>query len=140
MNPPIQPLHASAAAPPPPAPPRLPLRGRKLCLMAEDADSEAARLFRQAATGLGAHVAHVRPSLSELSTPQELRDTARMLGRLYDAIECQGMAAAVVRQLANEAGVVVFEGLAVRPDDDATSPDERSSRVQAGLMRTLGLG
>jgi ornithine carbamoyltransferase len=139
MNPPIHPLPSSAPAAPP-APPRLPLRGRKLCLMAEDPDSPAARLFREVATGLGAHVAHVRPSLSELSTPQELRDTARMLGRLYDAIECQGMPTAVIRQLANEAGVAVFEGLAVRPDDDLASQDERCDSVRGDLLRTLGLG
>lgn len=139
MNPPIHPIPASASAPPP-APLRLPLRGRKLCLMAEDPDSQAARLFREVATGLGAHVAHVRPSVSELSTPQELRDTARMLGRLYDVIECQGMPAAVVRQLANEAGVAVFEGLAVRPDEELATQDERGASVRIGLMRTLGLG
>ena len=72
------------------------LRGRKFGLLCEvDTDSDRASdaaLFRRAAVELGAHVAHIRPSLTDLSTPQEVQNTARMLGRLYDAVECQGMA------------------------------------------------
>ncbi|HYN64874.1 MAG TPA: hypothetical protein VES36_09760 [Candidatus Limnocylindrales bacterium] len=67
------------------------LRGKNLGLLCE-ADNGDAALFRRAAMELGAHVAHIRPSLSELSTPLEVQHTARMLGRLYDAVECQGMA------------------------------------------------
>jgi ornithine carbamoyltransferase len=127
MNPPIQPQVDDREHGVPPAALRLPLRGRKLCLMAEDPDSEAARLFHRAATELGAHVAHVRPSLSELSTPLEVAHTARMLGRLYDAVECQGMAASVVRGLATAAGVAVFEGLALR----------NSASLQTALVEAL---
>ena len=98
------------------------LRGRKFGLMCEiddDVDSEHdnasasdAALFRRAAVELGAHVAHIRPSLTELSTPQEVLRTARMLGRLYDAVECQGMAADLVHRLGADAGIPVYDAIA----------------------------
>ena len=92
------------------------LRGRKFGLMCEiDDDSDSASdaaLFRRAAVELGAHVAHIRPSLTELSTPQEVLHTARMLGRLYDAVECQGMAADLVHRLGADAGVPVYDAVA----------------------------
>jgi ornithine carbamoyltransferase len=88
------------------------LKGRRLALLCEDRQTTEAQRFQQAAAALGAHVAHVRPSLSALSNPQDVQHTARMLGRLYDAVECQGMPAGVVRQLGEYAGVPVFDGLA----------------------------
>ena len=74
------------------------LRGKNLGLLCE-ADGADASLFRRAASELGAHVAHIRPSLSDLSTAKEVRHTARMLGRLYDAVECLGLSPALVRQV-----------------------------------------
>jgi ornithine carbamoyltransferase len=124
------------------------LRGRKLGLLCEADDAEDARLFRRAATELGAHVAHVRPVLSEGSPAQEVRHTARLLGRLYDAIECQGMGAALVRRLAAEAGVPVYDGLACAThptarladhlEGDASPTDKRRFVLQAALLDTLG--
>ena len=88
-----------------------PLRGKNIGLLCDTVESSAAARFRHAATELGAQVAHVRPSLSAESTPNEVRHTARILGRLYDALECQGMPASVVKQLGEEAGVPVYDGL-----------------------------
>src|SRR5256885_17051908 len=79
------------------------LRGKNLGLLCEANDANA-DLFRRAASELGAHVAHIRPSLSDLSTPKEVQHTARMLGKLYDAVECQGMAPGLVRQVGDVAG------------------------------------
>ncbi len=88
------------------------LRGKNLALLCERGDDADAEFFRRAATELGANVAHIRPKLSALSTPEEVQHTARVLGRLYDAIECQGIAAALVRSLGADAGVPVYDGLA----------------------------
>jgi ornithine carbamoyltransferase len=88
------------------------LRGKNIGLMCESEDAEEALLFRGAAADLGANVAHIRPSLSELSAPQVLRHTARLLGRLYDAVECQGLSAELVRLVASEASVPVYDGIA----------------------------
>jgi len=103
------------------------LRGKNLGLVCDSPDTEAATLFRDAAARLGAHVAHVRPNLSRSSTPQEVQHTARMLGRLYDALECQGMPAALVAHVGREAGVPVYDGIAL--------PDHPT----ASLARALGM-
>ena len=100
------------------------LRGRKIGLLGDTAHADEAELFCRAASGLGAQVAHIRTSLSEQSTLLEIRRTARMLGLLYDAIECQGMATDLVRLIGLEAGVPVFDALA--------SPRHPSARL--GLL------
>ena len=125
------------------------LRGRKFGLLCEiDNTGEGdAALFRRAATELGAHVAHIRPSLTELSTPQDVQHTARVLGRLYDAVECQGMAPALVHQVGVDAGVPVYDGLASQNHPtaklalllggDASALDKRRFVLQAALLSTI---
>ena len=88
------------------------LRGKKLALLCESEDGADAVLFRSAASALGAHVSHVRPRLGDLKKPDDLELTAQMLGRLYDGIECQGLAAALVEVVGREAGVPVYDGVA----------------------------
>ena len=123
------------------------LRGKNLGLLCEADDDGDAALFRRAAVELGAHVAHIRPSLSELSTPQEVQHTARMLGRLYDAVECQGMTPALVQQVGVDAGVPVYDGIASQDHPTAklaellggnTSPaDNRRFVLQAVLLSSI---
>lgn len=88
-----------------------PLRGRNLGLVCEDDASEAASRFERAATTLGAHVVRIRPSVAGLDDEAALPQTARVLGRLYDAIECQGLPPATVAQIRRHAGVPVYDGL-----------------------------
>jgi ornithine carbamoyltransferase len=88
------------------------LRGKKLALLCESEEGADAALFREAAVGLGAHVSHVRPRLADLHQPDDLQHTARMLGRLYDGIECQGLTHELVALVGREAGVPVYDGLA----------------------------
>jgi ornithine carbamoyltransferase len=88
------------------------LRGKNLGLLCESEDADDAVRFRCAAKALGARVALIRPRLSELREARTLQYTARMLGRLYDAVECQGLPADLVRQVADEAGVPVYDGVA----------------------------
>jgi ornithine carbamoyltransferase len=123
------------------------LRGKNLGLLCEADDDLDAALFRRAGVELGAHVAHIRPSLSELSTPQEVQHTARMLGRFYDAVECQGMAPALVEQVGTEASVPVYDGIASQDHptaklaellgDDASPADNRRFVLQAVLLSTI---
>jgi ornithine carbamoyltransferase len=127
---------------------RLLLHGRNLGLVCESEDDPSARLFRSAALALGASVSHIRP---DLSLPADgagtgLLDTA-VLGRLYDGIECQGLAPAVVRQLGREAGVPVFDGVACTGHptarladqlDGADSPEKKRQWIlQAALLAAL---
>lgn len=90
----------------------LPLRGKYVALLCDADDSESAIAFRHAAMDLGARVATIRPKLTAHSRPDEIAHTARILGRLYDAIECQGMAEALVAAISRSAGIPVFDGLA----------------------------
>ncbi len=130
---------------------RILLRGRKFGLLCEiDSDSDGASdaaLFRRAAEELGAHVAHIRPSLTNLSTPLEVQNTARLLGRLYDAVECQGMAPDLVHQVGVDAGVPVYDGVASQNhptakladllDGDASPLDKQRFVLQAVLLSTI---
>ena len=123
------------------------LRGVKFGLLCERDDSDDAMLFRRAAAELGAHVAHVHANLSELSTPGEVQHTARMLGRLYDAVECQGVSPRLIRQIAADADVPVFDGIAssLHPSaglaaqlGNATTPrDNRRFVLQAVLLLSI---
>ena len=123
------------------------LRGKNLGLLCEADDDRDAALFRRAAVDLGAHVANIRSNPSKLTTPQEVQHTARLLGRLYDAVECQGMSPALVQQLGNDAGVPVYDGIASNTHPtaylagllgDETSPaDNRRFVLQAVLLSTL---
>lgn len=123
------------------------LRGRKFGLMCEADSATDATLFRRAAVEMGAHVAHIRPSLTALSTALEVLRTARMLGRLYDAVECQGMSTDLVQQLGAEAGVPVFDAVASQRHPtaqldsllggDSNALDKRRFVLQAVLLSTV---
>jgi ornithine carbamoyltransferase len=123
------------------------LRGKNLGLLCDTADDAGAALFQRAATALGAQVAQLRPNLSASSTSQEVQHTARVLGRLYDAVNCVGMAPELVRCISVEAGVPVFDGLAssahptaalVDGLDAGSSPEDRRCFViQAVLLNVL---
>lgn len=122
------------------------LRGKNVGLLCETQESKDARDFHRAASDLGAHVAHLRPSLA-LLTPHDVRHTAQMLGRLYDAVECQGLSSALIAQLECDAGVPVFDGLGTSGntasrladllDGDGSPQDKRHYVLQALLLGTI---
>jgi ornithine carbamoyltransferase len=89
-----------------------PLRGKNLALLSDDHASADAAAFLRAATELGAHVARVRATEPGAGGRRDPRDTAGLLGQLYDAIECQGLPEGEWRQLDRDAGVPVFNGIA----------------------------
>ena len=67
--------------------------------------------FEVAAFGQGAHVTYLEPSGSQLGHEESLKDTARVLGRMYDAIEYRGFDQGAVEALAAGSGVPVWNGL-----------------------------
>lgn len=125
--------------------PRL-LQGRHVALLCADGafDTPAALLFLLAATGLGAQVARLKPAVDARSA----HSLGRMLGRLYDAVECQGMQPELVQALAQAAAVPVFDGLAAPEHRSAalaaslqgagTDADKRRWLLQASLVEALG--
>ena len=64
-----------------------------------------------AAFDQGAHVTYLGPSGSQIGHKETMKDTARVLGRMYDGIEYRGFGQAVVEELAEHAGVPVYNGL-----------------------------
>jgi ornithine carbamoyltransferase len=127
----------------------LQLKGKNLGLLCDEGNegSESRELFRRAATELGAHVAAIRRALSSLGSPAEIQHTARILGRLYIAVECQGVAPEIVHQIGQAAGIPVYDGIgcATHPTaslagllGDRTSPaDNRRFVVQALLLGSI---
>jgi ornithine carbamoyltransferase len=88
-----------------------PLRGCNLALLNDAAPAEGTGSLRHAALDLGAQVSHLRPSEARIAPDSADEATARLLGRLYDAIDCEAMPPELVARVAQGAGVPVFNGL-----------------------------
>ncbi len=87
------------------------LTGKEIALIFEK-DSTRTRVgFEVAAYDQGAHVTYLGPSGSHLGKKETVKDTARVLGRVYDAIEYRGYGQKIVEELAAWAGVPVYNGL-----------------------------
>lgn len=87
------------------------LVGKEIALIFEKTSTRTRAAFEVAAHDQGAHVTYLDPTGSQLGHKESIADTARVLGRMYDAIELRGNAQAEVEELAREAGVPVYNGL-----------------------------
>jgi ornithine carbamoyltransferase len=87
------------------------LRGKNLCLIFEKTSTRTRCAFEVAAYDQGMGVTYLDPSGSQIGHKESIADTARVLGRMYDAIEYRGFRQAVVDELADNAGVPVYNGL-----------------------------
>ena len=87
------------------------LAGKNIALIFEKTSTRTRCAFEVAAHDEGAHVTYVDPASSQIGHKESMKDTARVLGRMYDAIEYRGASQDVVEELAAYAGVPVFNGL-----------------------------
>ena len=87
------------------------LVGRNIALLFEKTSTRTRAAFEVAAYDQGAHVTYLDPSGSQMGHKESIADTARVLGRMYDAIEYRGSAQSNVETLARTAGVPVYNGL-----------------------------
>ena len=87
------------------------LAGKEIALIFEKTSTRTRSAFEVAAFDQGAHVTYLDPSGSQLGHKESVADTARVLGRMYDAIEFRGNSQADVETLAEYAGVPVYNGL-----------------------------
>ena len=87
------------------------LKGKNIALIFEKASTRTRCAFEVAAYDQGANVTYLDPVGSHIGKKESVKDTARVLGRMYDAIEYRGMSQQVVETLAEYAGVPVFNGL-----------------------------
>jgi len=87
------------------------LAGKEICLIFEKSSTRTRCAFEVACYDQGAHVTYLDPTGSQIGHKESFKDTARVLGRMYDAIEYRGKSQKGVEQLAEYAGVPVFNGL-----------------------------
>ena len=87
------------------------LAGKEIALIFEKDSTRTRCAFEVAAYDQGAHVTFIGPSGSHMGHKETVKDTARVLGRMYDAIEFRGFSENAVEELAQWSGVPVFNGL-----------------------------
>jgi ornithine carbamoyltransferase len=87
------------------------LEGKEIALIFEKSSTRTRSAFEVAAFDQGAHVTYLDPSGSQLGHKESVADTARVLGRMYDAIEFRGNRQSDVEELAQHAGCPVYNGL-----------------------------
>ena len=87
------------------------LAGKNIALIFEKASTRTRCAFEVAAYDQGAQVTYLGPTGSQLGTKETMKDTARVLGRMYDGIEYRGYGQERVEELARYAGVPVWNGL-----------------------------
>ena len=87
------------------------LKGKNIALIFEKASTRTRCAFEIAALDQGAHVTYLGPEGSHIGKKETMKDTARVLGRMYDGIEYRGFGQSIVEELAKYAGVPVWNGL-----------------------------
>ncbi len=87
------------------------LIGKNIALIFEKTSTRTRCSFEVAAHDLGMHVTYLDPSGSQIGKKESIKDTARVLGRMFDGIEYRGYGQEIVEQLAEYAGVPVWNGL-----------------------------
>ena len=87
------------------------LQGKNIALIFEKTSTRTRCAFEVAAYDQGARVTYIDPNSSQIGHKESMKDTARVLGRMYDAIEYRGFKQTIVQELADYAGVPVFNGL-----------------------------
>ncbi len=87
------------------------LKGRNIALIFEKSSTRTRCAFEVAALDQGAHVTYLGPTGSQIGQKESMKDTARVLGRMYDGIEYRGYGQQIVEELSKYAGVPVWNGL-----------------------------
>lgn len=87
------------------------LKGKNIVLLFEKDSTRTRCAFEVGALDQGAHVTYLGPSGSQMGKKESMKDTARVLGRMYDGIEYRGYDQSTVETLAEYAGVPVWNGL-----------------------------
>jgi len=87
------------------------LKGKNIALIFEKTSTRTRCAFEVAALDQGGHVTYLGPSGSQIGHKESMKDTARVLGRMYDGVEYRGFGQRIVEELAEYSGVPVWNGL-----------------------------
>ena len=108
------------------------LRGKNIALIFEKTSTRTRCAFEVAAHDQGATVTYLEPGSSQIGHKESIKDTARVLGRMYDGIEYRGHGHETIEELARYAGVPVFNGLTDRYHPTQSLADLLTMREHSG--------
>lgn len=115
------------------------LRGKNIALIFEKTSTRTRCAFEVAAHDLGMGSTYLDPSGSQIGKKESIKDTARVLGRMYDGIEYRGYGQEIVEELAKYAGVPVWNGLTNEYHPTQMLADMLTIREQMGRLEGLRL-
>ncbi len=115
------------------------LKGKNIALIFEKTSTRTRCSFEVAAHDLGMHVTYLDPSGSQIGKKESIKDTARVLGRMYDGIEYRGFGQEIVEELAEYAGVPVWNGLTNEFHPTQMIADMMTVREKFGRLKGIKL-
>ena len=115
------------------------LRGKNIALIFEKSSTRTRCSFEVAAHDLGMGTTYLDPSCSQIGSKESIEDTARVLGRIYDGIEYRGFGQEIVEELAENAGVPVWNGLTNEYHPTQMLADLLTIREHLGRIKGLKL-
>ncbi len=115
------------------------LTGKNIALIFEKTSTRTRCSFEVAAHDLGMHVTYLDPSGSQIGKKESIADTARVLGRMFDGIEYRGYGQEIVEELAQYAGVPVWNGLTNEFHPTQMIADMLTIREQLGRLEGVKL-
>ena len=113
--------------------------GKNIALIFEKTSTRTRCAFEVAAHDLGMQVTYLDPSGSQIGAKESVPDTARVLGRMFDGIEYRGFGQAIVEELAEYAGVPVWNGLTNEFHPTQILADFLTMRERFGTLKGLKL-
>ncbi len=115
------------------------LEGKNIVLLFEKTSTRTRCSFEVGAMDLGMGVTYLDPGSSQMGRKESIEDTARVLGRMYDGIEYRGFDQVIVEELADKAGVPVWNGLTTEFHPTQMIADMLTVRENFGTLRGLKL-
>ena len=115
------------------------LRGKNVALIFEKTSTRTRCAFEVAAADLGMHAVYLDPKSSQIGKKESIEDTAKVLGRMFDAIEYRGYGQEIVEALAEYSGVPTFNGLTNESHPTQILADLLTVREHFGKIKGLTL-
>ena len=115
------------------------LRGKNVALIFEKTSTRTRSSFEVAAHDLGMGCTYLDPSSSQIGKKESIRDTARVLGRMFEGIEYRGYGQEIVEELAKYAGVPVWNGLTNEFHPTQMLADLLTIREHLGKLKDVNL-
>lgn len=114
-------------------------KGKNIALIFEKTSTRTRCSFEVAAYDLGMHATYLDPKASQIGKKESIADTARVLGRMFDGIEYRGFEQSIVEELADKAGVPVWNGLTNEYHPTQMLADMLTIREHFGYLKGIKL-